>query len=152
MAPWSPRSARSPACSSGRSDGARRRAVLIAGDIGIGLILTIVVLAYRRRTPATRPRHSDTVGEAAKGVLASFALAVLLVEGVFPGAWLIVAYSLYGGPLEDRLPLGASLAACCARWPSASSFRPMPVSPAISPCFCPVAGASVLQTPTGLFL
>jgi len=83
--------------------------VLIAGDIGIGLILTIVVLAYRRRTPTIRPRHSDTVGEVAKAVLASFALAVLLVEGVFPGAWLIVAYSLYGGPLEDRLPLGASI-------------------------------------------
>ena len=32
-----------------------------------------------------------------------------LVEGVLPGAWLIVAYSLYSGLLDDRLPLGASI-------------------------------------------
>lgn len=80
--------------------------MLLVGDIGLGLLLTIIAIGWRSRTSG---RRTYELGEAATTVLASFGLAVLLVEGLLPGFWMIVGYSLYGGLLEGHLLPGATL-------------------------------------------
>jgi len=80
--------------------------VLLAGDIGLGLLLTIIAL-IRQRQRATK--RSGDLGEAVTAILASFGLAVLLVEGLLPGFWMIGGYALHGGALEDSLLPGASV-------------------------------------------
>lgn len=81
--------------------------MLLAGDIGLGLLLTAIALI--RHQHRTASRRSDEFGAAVTAILASFGLAALLVEGLLPGFWMIGGYVLHGGALEDSLLPGASV-------------------------------------------
>jgi hypothetical protein len=80
--------------------------VLLLADITLGLLLALAATFVRSRRSA---RRRDPFGEVISLTLTSFALAVLLVEGLLPGFWLIVSYSLHGGALEDHLLPGATV-------------------------------------------
>lgn len=61
------------------------------------------------RSSRTRGTQTYELGEATTAALASFGLAVLLIEGLLPGFWMIVGYGLNGGRLEDYLLPGATI-------------------------------------------
>lgn len=81
--------------------------MLLAGDISLGLLLTVIAVICQRRR--TKSRRIDQFGEVVTAILASFGLAVLLVEGLLPGFWMIGGYALHGGAIEDSLLPGASI-------------------------------------------
>src|SRR5204862_42123 len=69
-------------------------------------------------------RGVDQLGDFVTSALASFGLAVLIVEGLLPGFWMIAGYALYGGTLEDHLLPGTSVS---------SLLRTLAVGPVVSP-------------------
>jgi len=81
--------------------------VLLLGDIGVGLLLTILATVIRARQ---HRRGAGQFGELVTNVVPSFGLAVLVFEGLLPGVWMIAGYALYGGTLENHLLPGASVA------------------------------------------
>jgi hypothetical protein len=83
--------------------------LLLAGDVALGLVLTTAaLLTWRFRAPRRR-RQQDELGQLVTVILDSFGLAVLLVEGVLPGAWLIGSYGVHGGQIENNLLPGSSI-------------------------------------------
>ena len=81
--------------------------MLLVGDIGVGLALTVLglIVQHRRRTGM----RTDEVGTFVRTVLASFGLAVLMVDGIMPGFWMIGNYALYGGPLDGHVLPGSGV-------------------------------------------
>lgn len=80
--------------------------MLVGGDVLVGLLLTATALIVRRRRAIGRT--TNELGDIVTVILASFGLAILLVEGALVGFWMIVGYALYGGPLENHLLPGAT--------------------------------------------
>ncbi len=89
--------------------------MLLLGDIGLGLVSSALAVVIRARRKTRRP---DQLGDTVEIVLASFGLAVLVVEGLLPGFWMIGRYALYGGALEGSPATRVRRSrVCCVPWP-----------------------------------